>query len=123
MVPNKIKKQILIALMMIPSAFAFAQRSVGSGGIKVDDPLGGRFNDIADVIAQVLQFIIMPIAVVLVTIMIVFYGMKLVMSQGKPTEVAEAKKMIFWALIGGFVILGATGIASVISNTATELAS
>lgn len=116
---KKIRKEIILTLAMFPSAFAFAQSVGGNSGVRLESPT--PFTEISQVLSQVLEHIVIPVATVLVTIMIVFYGTKLVMSQGNETEITKAKKMIFWALVGGFIILGATGIQKVISNTATEL--
>ena len=39
-------------------------------------------------------------------VMIVFYGIKFMMSQGNQTKFDEAKKSFTWALVGVLVILG-----------------
>src|SRR3989344_1798919 len=45
-------------------------------------------------------------ALVLMVVMIVFYGIKFMMSQGNQTKFDEAKKSFTWALVGVLVILG-----------------
>ena len=112
---NKITKKIIgtIIAILIPA--------VSSAQIVVRNPLA--FDNFPDILDSVLRNILVPIATVLVTIMIVFYGMKLVTSQGKPEEVAKAKQMLKWGLIGAFVILGASAITGVIVNTTAGLSS
>ncbi len=107
---KKIKEIFFVATFTFPLV---------SQGFEIRNPI--KFDNIPDVLSAVLKYVMVPVATVLVTIMIVFYGMKLVMSQGNPTEVADAKRMIFWALIGGFVILGASAITDVITNTTKGL--
>ena len=110
---KKIKLAIFTGILFPLSTF--------SQGFQIKNPIDQ--NSIPEVLTDVLNFVLVPIATVLLTIMVVFYGTKLVMSQGKPTEVAEAKKMLFWALVGGFVILGAGALTQVITNTTSGLSS
>ena len=55
-------------------------------------------------------------ALVLMVVMIVFYGIKFMMSQGNQTKFDEAKKAFTWALVGVLVILGTYTIIATIAN-------
>ena len=55
-------------------------------------------------------------ALVLMVVMIVFYGVKFMIAQGDPTKLTEAKKSFNWALIGILVILGTYTIIATIGT-------
>ena len=55
-------------------------------------------------------------ALVLMVVMIVFYGIKFMTSQGNPTKFGEAKTSFVWALVGVLVILGAYTIIATVAN-------
>lgn len=55
-------------------------------------------------------------ALVLMVVMIVFYGIKFMMSQGNQTKFDEAKKSFTWALVGVLVILGTYTIIATVAN-------
>lgn len=55
-------------------------------------------------------------ALVLMVVMIVFYGIKFMMSQGNQAKFDEAKKSFTWALVGVLVILGAYTIIATVAN-------
>lgn len=61
----------------------------------------GIFGIITGLACQFTRF-----ALILMVVMIVFYGVKFMMSQGNPAKFDEAKKAFTWALIGVLVILG-----------------
>ena len=55
-------------------------------------------------------------ALILMVVMIVFYGIKFMISQGDPTKFGEAKKSFLWALVGTLVILGTYTIILTIAD-------
>lgn len=55
-------------------------------------------------------------ALVLMVVMIVFYGIKFMTAQGNPTKFEEAKKSFTWALVGVLVILGTYTIIATVAN-------
>ena len=55
-------------------------------------------------------------ALVLMVVMIVFYGIKFMTSQGNQTKFDEAKKSFTWALVGVLVILGTYTIIATVAN-------
>jgi hypothetical protein len=67
---------------------------------------------IADITVQVVR-----IGAALLTIMIVWTGFLFVTSQGVPGEIEKAKKSLWYVVIGGGILLGATALAAVISGT------
>ena len=55
-------------------------------------------------------------ALVLMVVMIVFYGIKFMTSQGNPTKFGEAKTSFIWALVGVLIILGTYTIIATVAN-------
>src|SRR3989344_6789624 len=55
-------------------------------------------------------------ALILMVVMIVFYGIKFMTSQGNQTKFDEAKKSFTWALVGVLVILGTYTIIATVAN-------
>lgn len=58
-------------------------------------------------------FIMFPIAVVFV----VYSGFLFVAAQGKPEDLAKAKRNFFWTIIGVGLLLGASALAALIKGT------
>ena|SRR3989344_139765 len=56
-------------------------------------------------------------ATILMVVMIVFYGIKFMTSQGNPAKFEEAKKSFTWALVGVLVILGTYTIIATVANS------
>jgi|SRR3989344_6508231 len=57
---------------------------------------------------------ITDVALVLIVIFVVYYGIMFLMSKGDPTKVTNARKAIGWGIVGILVILGTyTLIASI----------
>jgi len=59
---------------------------------------------------------ISSVALVLMVIAVIYYGIKFMMSQGDPTKLGDAKKSFLWGLAGIAVILGTYTIIATIAN-------
>ncbi|MEK7603758.1 MAG: hypothetical protein AAB461_01395 [Patescibacteria group bacterium] len=59
---------------------------------------------------------ISSVALVLVVVAVIFYGVKFMMSQGDPTKLGDAKKSFLWGLVGIIVILGTYTIIATVAN-------
>jgi len=46
--------------------------------------------------------------------MIVISGVMFIFAKGEPQKIAQARDILFWALIGGLIVLFSRGIASII---------
>ncbi|OGN02623.1 MAG: hypothetical protein A2655_02780 [Candidatus Yanofskybacteria bacterium RIFCSPHIGHO2_01_FULL_43_42] len=57
------------------------------------------------------------VALVLVVVAVVYFGVKFLMSQGDPTKVTEARKSFLWGLVGVLVILGTYTIIATVANS------
>ena len=76
--------------------------------------------DIPALLSKVLHLLV-QIGIPVLVIFIVYAGLKFVTAQGNATKIEEAKKALFWAIIGGAVLLGADIISRVIKATVEKL--
>lgn len=60
------------------------------------------------------------IALILIVVAVVFYGIKFLISQGDPGKIGDAKKGLGWAIVGIIVILGTYTIIASVGNFITE---
>ena len=56
------------------------------------------------------------VALVLIVVFVIFYGLKFMFAQGDPTKLGEAKKSFLWGLVGVMVILGTYTIIATVAN-------
>jgi len=56
------------------------------------------------------------VALVLIVVFVIFYGLKFMVAQGDPTKLVEAKKSFLWGLVGVMVILGTYTIIATVAN-------
>ena len=87
---------------------------------KLNNPLGTT-NSIPALITKILADIVTPIGSVVIIFFIIYAGFLFIKAQGKPEEITEAKKILFYVIIGAAVILGANLIAAVINGTIRNL--
>jgi membrane protease YdiL (CAAX protease family) len=83
------------------------------------NPITG-IDTIPEFLAKVLQglsILLMP----LVVIFIIYAGYLFVTAQGEESKIQKARTAILWTLIGAGVILGAQIMASILSDTLTQL--
>ncbi|HEY4515068.1 MAG TPA: pilin [Candidatus Paceibacterota bacterium] len=86
-----------------------------SGSATFVNPLGGT-TDFAVLLNKVLGVLI-QIGIPLLVLVIVYAGFLFVTAGGAETKVEEAKKTLFWAVIGGAILIGAKVIAKVVCDT------
>ncbi|MFQ6049551.1 MAG: pilin [Candidatus Paceibacterales bacterium] len=83
------------------------------GWIRIENPLtADTFGELVD---KLINFIF-TIAIVLAPLMIIIAGFLFVTSGGKPEQVAKAKTIITWTIIGFIIILLAKGIVALIDQ-------
>lgn len=63
---------------------------------------------------------LIDIALVLMVIAVVFYGIKFLLSQGDTGKITDARKGLLWAIVGVAVILGAYTIIASVGNFISE---
>lgn len=90
--------------------------SIG-GGIKLKNPLKPGLDTIPKIINAILDGIVIPIAVPIFILAIIWTGILFVIARGKSEAIADAKKSLKWTLIGGAIILGSKLIATAMTGT------
>lgn len=116
----KIQKIKTIIFGLISFLLLFPLYKVNAEDINVtgtlDNPLGDT-DSVPALITKILTDIITPIGSVAIVFFIIYAGFLFIKAQGKPEEITEAKKILFYVVIGAAVILGANLIAAVVSGT------
>ncbi len=123
---------VLLISIMFP-LFSYAQindnNTTNTGtsiNLKIPNPLKCNTTDnskctLFDLIATILNKIVMPIMGVLVVLYIIYAGFKYVQAQGNPAAISKANDNLKYALIGAGILLAAAGISQVVQNTVTKL--
>ncbi|NOY35355.1 MAG: hypothetical protein GXP44_00250 [bacterium] len=100
------------ALMLPGLTFALQGETTLKNPLKVDS-VAALMKAIADIIFQ--------IGFVVAAIFIILSGFKFVTARGKPEELAKARSMFMWTILGTAILLGAVIIADVIQTTVQGL--
>lgn len=90
----------------------------GSGGIKLANPL--KVNTIQELLNLILQ-VVVTLAVPIIVLFIIYSGFLYVTAQGKPDAIKKATTAFTWTIIGGVIVLGASLLLTVITNTVNAL--
>lgn len=93
-----------------------AQTSAPTLSFKVPNPLGENATTLTQVLANILDAIVLLLSPVIV-IMLVYSGFLFVAAQGRAEELTKAKQTLMYTLIGAAIIIGAKGISLVIQNS------
>lgn len=121
---------------MTPAEYAAANRE-GAGGTGVSEGAGSqtgrtaggcggalcnplKVNSLTGLLNLIVDAAIQLGTIVLV-LALIWTGFKFVAARGNPTEIANTRKMLFWVVLGGLLLLGAKGLSEVIKSTATSL--
>lgn len=107
-----IAAMILMAAMMVPSAFA-GQPNVF--GLEYGTSSGLGQSDVRDTVGQIIRVALSLLGIVALVI-ILAGGFKWMTAGGNEEKVAEARKMIFSGIIGLAIILSAFAIARFVLN-------
>lgn len=85
---------------------------------KLQNPI--KFNSFSELAAQVTKTAV-EILLPFVVLAFIWSGFLFVRAQGNQTELENAKKNIWWSIIGAFILMGAWGFATMISQTVETL--
>lgn len=120
---------IIASGIIMPSSFAFSADST-SGGItggsapssgistKLQNPIKyDTFSKFAAGVTEAAVKILLPFIV----IGFMYSGFLFVKAQGNEKELEEAKKAIWYSMIGAFILLGAWGFAQIIGQTVSTI--
>lgn len=112
---NKLKFIFLSGVFFLNGARAKAQGTDLSGVRGIDLTI----DEIKNIITGLACWLI-DIALVLMVIAVVFYGIKFLLSQGDSGKIIDARKGLIWAIVGVAVILGTYTIIASVGNFITE---
>ncbi len=125
---KKIVGAAIAASLLLP-ILSFAQIVVPNppappgGRIQINNPLGGGNNNstLDGFVTRILNEVVVPVGAIILVIAIIYTGFLFVTAQGNPEDLKKAKNAFFYTLIGGAVLLGASVLAQLISNTIQSL--
>jgi hypothetical protein len=93
---------------------------VGSGSIRIDNPLKDNIDSIPELVSIILSAVV-QVGVPVVALGIIYSGFLFVQAQGKPEEISRAKAAFAWTLAGAAIVLGAFVIVEIIQGTIDQL--
>ncbi|MES3031349.1 MAG: pilin [Patescibacteria group bacterium] len=135
---KKYKVVSLLTIFALASVFAVnsAFAAVGDGGGSTPRPDGGGstpppakivplqnpLNNINSIDGLLYKFVDLAIfiGVIIAVFMFFWVGFKFVMARGNETELADAKKWFFYAVIGTAILISSKVIVEVLKNTLTN---
>jgi hypothetical protein len=100
---------------------AWQQQSGGGTGVgsgKLQNPL--KVSTIEELLRLILDVLVI-FAVPIIVFFLIYSGFLYVMAQGKPDKIKTATTAFTWTIIGGVIVLGASVILTVITNTVKSL--
>ena len=118
---TKIQKTLFVVfsiMLAMPALALEAEGNRGSGTFK--NPFGSNITNITQILNPLIDLII-NIGGILVVLFIIIAGFKMVLAQGDPGKLNDAKKMLFWTIIGGVILLGSKVLAEVVRGTVEQL--
>ncbi|HEX4799320.1 MAG TPA: hypothetical protein VFV22_02155 [Candidatus Paceibacterota bacterium] len=110
---------------LIPFFSLFAETGGGNvsggareGGSRFSNPLNAE--DITQFLVQIID-IMLVFAIPIIVLFIMYGGYKLVVARGEGKSLEEGRNAIFYAIIGGVIVLAAKLIIEVIQSTVGAL--
>lgn len=90
----------------------------GGGGFTLTNPIDS--DDFAQIMKKIAELIV-KIALPILVVMIIWAGAQFVFAQGNEKKLEDAKKTLWYSLIGALLVVGAYAIATAIENFAKKL--
>ncbi len=79
-----------------------------------------KAGDLSELLTAVLRGIV-QIGAILLVLALVWVGFLFVAAQGAEEKIRDARNALFWTVVGGLILLGATAISEVIGATVERL--
>ena len=113
------RKIFWISVMYLIPWAVFAQDTFNSGGPPgLKNPL--QYPRISAFLSAVLK-LVAEIAFPILVLFLVYIGFLFVTAQGNSEKITEAKKYLWWAIIGSLLILGASVLSQAIQGTVNQI--
>lgn len=117
-------EKILVTLLAVREVFAIQHQQPGGSFPRqpltppaLPDPFQGK--EIADIIANVTHFLAVTVAPPLAAVLIIVGALQMMFAGGSPERFKTGQKTIMYTVIGFFIVLIATGVASLIKKIVT----
>lgn len=108
---------IVSFIFMGTVAFVSAAGTVSlAKNVTLMNPLKPEYDTFTKLVAGVTEAAV-KVMMPFVVIMFIYAGFVFVQAQGKPEEIKKAKEVMFWSVIGAFILLGAWSFAQIIGTT------
>ncbi len=119
---------ILLGLLLPAVSLAVEQgggsgcgcRRTGGDGLRLTNYLKAEYQSVPCLIRAIMDIVVQIGSVVLV-VFIVITGLMFVTARGNSSKLEEAKKAMFWTIIGAAIVLGAFVISEAIQGTVDQL--
>jgi hypothetical protein len=109
---NRIQYIIIYFLLFLPLGL------VRATNVTLPNPIeANTFQELVEALLEIVVAIGTPIAI----LAIIYSGFLFVKARGNSEELVKAKTALMWTIVGVVVLLGARLLATVISETITEL--
>lgn len=121
---------IIFSFFIFLSSFSFVHSQDADGrsripvktlDVTIPNPLKGGTRTLPDLVALILDQLVIPLASVVIVCSIIWVGFKFVTSQGNSQEINNQKTNLKYVLIGSAIILGAKGISLAIQGTLSQI--
>ncbi len=107
-----------VFLFLSSLSLVFAQEGQAPN-IKLVNPLGST-KTLPQLVDGILR-IVLTIGIPIVALAIIYSGFKLIMAQGKPKELEDARRALLYTIIGAGILLGAYVIAEAVVGTVNAI--
>jgi Type IV secretion system pilin len=94
--------------------------SIAAEVSSIKNPLNANFSSIPEFIAGALQ-VMVKVSLPIIGLFILIAGFKFAAAGGNESKLSKAKENFVWVFIGAALILGAWVLATLISNTVTQI--
>jgi len=107
------KSLFFLTILLLSLGLGASSRAGDIGPIKIENPIGDK--TLQDIIYSVMDFIY-NVALALVPFAVVWSGLMYVTSEGNPVKIENAKKIIYYSLIGLLLILFSKGLSRIFTD-------
>jgi len=113
-----LKKLSAFSIPFLLPSLAFADDVCHGANTSLCNPLG--YTSLTQFLQKLLQ-IVAEIGFPVIVLFLVYIGFLFIAAEGNPKKLASARSYLFWAVIGGLIVLGAQALSLAIQGTVDQL--